>query len=111
MSKADKKAVDSDAKTMLYRAPGPHEIHGGRFDYTIVHDDDVEAALADGWYLTTPEAKAAHEEALAEEAEKRAGSKPRRAELEQKATELGIPFSSKVSDKKLAAEIAAKVAE
>lgn len=99
--------------TMLYKAPGPHQIHGGRFDYKIVPDDQIEAALADGWHRTTPEAAAAFEAAEAAKLVASASStnddaKPSRAELEQKATELGIPFSARVSDKKLAAEIAVK---
>lgn len=48
--------------TMLYRCPGPHQIHGGQFDYVIVDDEQIEAKLDEGWHLTTPEAKAAHEE-------------------------------------------------
>lgn len=42
--------------TMLYKWPGPHEIHGDRFDYVIVPDADVAAKLAEGWKLSTPEA-------------------------------------------------------
>jgi topoisomerase IA-like protein len=45
--------------TMLYRAPGPHEIHGGHFDTLVVDADEegvVNAALADGWHPTTPDA-------------------------------------------------------
>lgn len=97
---------------MLYKAPGPHEIHGGRFDYTIVPDEEIEQALVDGWYLTTTEAKAAHEEELASKAAVTSGSiddsKPAtREELEQKAAELGIPYGPKISDKKLRDLIAA----
>lgn len=45
---------------MLYKSPGPHEIHGGHFDYLIVADKEAaDAALANGWYETTGEAKAA----------------------------------------------------
>jgi hypothetical protein len=64
--------------TMLYKAPGPYEIHGGRFDYTIVDDDQIEATLAAGWYLTTTEAKAAHEAALQDAAD---NAPPTRDEL------------------------------
>lgn len=104
--------------TMLYRAPGPHQIHGGDFDYVIVEDDRVEEKLAEGWYLTTTEAREAHEEeqadaaARAEEAQRQRAEngRPTRDELEQKATELGIPFSARVSDKKLAEAILAKLA-
>jgi hypothetical protein len=44
--------------TMLYKSPGPHDIHGGKFDYVIVDEEGVDAALKDGWSLTTPEALA-----------------------------------------------------
>jgi hypothetical protein len=109
--------------TMLYKCPGPHDIHGGHFDYTIVEDDQVEAAQADGWKLTTPEAKQAHLDRLAaQEAERRAqeeaaqaaadaASMPTRAELEQKATELGLKFDGRTSDKKLRDLIAATLEE
>lgn len=60
--------------TMVYKAPGPHPIHGGFFDYKIIDADDgdeVEAAQAEGWFFTTPEAyeaeKAAREAKLAAE--------------------------------------------
>lgn len=49
--------------TMLYKHPGLHDIHGGKFDYLIVNDEDIEAAINDGWALTTDEAKALTEEA------------------------------------------------
>jgi len=101
--------------TMLYKFPGPHEIHGGLYDYTIVEEDQIEAALADGWSLTTPEAKQAHQdrldaaqaerERLADEAAAKAmddaNAPPTRAELEQMATSLGLPFSGRTSDRKL----------
>lgn len=107
--------------TMLYKSPGPHEIHGGKFDYTIVEDDQIEAAKADGWHLTTPEAKQAYDDDQAGEAAARAqaveveaakaladGTKPpTREELEQVATKLGIAFSPRTSDKKLRAQVEA----
>lgn len=67
--------------TMLYKAPGPHEIHGGHFDTLIVDADEdgaLEAAVADGWHLTTPAALGALEEV------KKAPSKAR-AKAEAKA--------------------------
>ena len=42
---------------MLYKSPGPHKFHGGDFDYIIVEEADVDACLAEGWWLTTPAAK------------------------------------------------------
>ncbi len=51
---------------MLYAHPGPHEIHGDKFDYIIVDEDQVDEAVEKGWCLTTPEAiekaKAARED-------------------------------------------------
>lgn len=111
--------------TMLYKYPGAHEIHGGKFDYLVVDHEDgddepITAALADGWTLTTPEAKAAHFARLESEAAQRERAQeskaaerladekpPSRDELEQMATSLGLPFSARVSDKKLGSMIAA----
>lgn len=84
--------------TMLYRYPGPHAIHGDQFDYIIVEDSKVEETLKQGWYLTTPEAKEGVDRL-----------EPSRAELEQKATELGIKVDGRWSDKKLGELIAAKL--
>jgi len=91
---------------MVYRHPGPHKIHGNLFDYKIVEGElregedasDLDKALADGWYLTTPEAL----ESVLDDPEN-----PTREELEAKATELGLKFTSRTSDKKLASEIEA----
>jgi hypothetical protein len=50
--------------TMLYKAPGLEPIHGYFLATTIVDADEegaVEAALAEGWFLTTPEAVEAYE--------------------------------------------------
>lgn len=110
--------------TMLYKYPGSLEIHGGHFDYQIVDADEdgaIEKAKADGWHLTTPEAKAAYEAAQAKaaadreaEAERLANlalndetKPPTRAELEQMAESLGLPFDGRTTDKKLAKLIAA----
>lgn len=99
--------------TMLYKCPGPHEIHGGHFDYTIIDADEegaVEAAKADGWFETTTEAKEAADIAKAKR-EAELNAPPTRAELEAKATELGLKFNDKTSDKKLADLIAATIEE
>lgn len=99
--------------TMLYKCPGPHEIHGGHFDYTIVDADEegaIDAAKADGWFETTDEAKAAADEAKAKR-EAELNAPPTRAELEAKANELGIKFNDKTSDKKLSDLIAASLEE
>jgi hypothetical protein len=106
---------------MVYQAGGSEEIHGGRFATNIVNDqDELDAALAGGWHLTTTEAKAAAEKpadggatgtgaGAAADDEKDDNAPPTRAELEAKATELGIEFSPNIGDKKLAERITAKL--
>lgn len=96
---------------MLYRQPGAEELHGGRFATRIVDSEAEEAAALDeGWHLTTPEARAAREDELNPKtptAPADDSAAPTRAELEQKATELGIKFDGRTSDKKLRDLIAA----
>jgi hypothetical protein len=115
--------TNPDFPLMLYRAPGTQEIHGGRFDTLVVADEgERDAALADGWHLTTPDAKAAADAAALKATEEAAAAtaaaaqavalgfssdKPTREELEKRATELKIEFSARVSDKKLLALITA----
>lgn len=111
---------------MLYRAPGDLRIDGSTFSTHIVADaDEQAAALADGWSLTSPDAlaaKKAREDAAAAAVEQAAESvaaqalsddtrPPSREELEQMATTLGLPFSARVSDKKLAALVKAASAQ
>ena len=86
---------------MVYKAGGPEEIHGGQFSTLIVGDAGaLEAALADGWHETTVLAAAP--------VDPDEGA-PTRAELEQKAGELGIKVDGRWSDKRLSAEIDAKL--
>jgi hypothetical protein len=92
----------SNSTTMLYKAPGPHEIHGGNFDYTIVEDDQIDAALAAGWYLTTTEAKAAHQAALQDAAD---NAPPTRDELKRKADELGLQYPGNIPTERLGAMV------
>lgn len=84
--------------TMLYKHPGKHEIHGDKFDYIIVDEEDIESAIADGWFRTTDEAKSFDSKLL-------------RIDLERKAFELGIKFDGRTSDKKLENLIAAEMGE
>lgn len=42
---------------MLYKYPGKHPIHGDFFDYLVCHQNEMDRHLADGWFLTTAEAK------------------------------------------------------
>ena len=112
------------SQTMLYKAPGPHEIHGGQFDYTVIDDEAIHDALADGWSLTTGEAADALAARLADEAATREAvteaevakaladdtKPPTREELEEAATRLGLPFGPRVSDRKLLAMVNAATA-
>jgi len=98
---------------MIYRAGGTEEIHGGRFSTLIVHDDEeLAAALADGWHVSTCEARDAGQAAAPAPtvaAVPADDAPPTRAELESKATELGIEFSPRIGDAKLAERIAEKL--
>lgn len=91
--------------TMLYRHPGPHKQDGISFEYVVVLDEEIEPHLKDGWALSSAEAKVKFD--AAQEAQDSAP--PTRAELEEKAKELGLKFDGRTTDKKLAAMIAEKV--
>lgn len=101
---------------MLFKAPGPEQIHGGNFSTVIANNQEqYDTFKAEGWHDSTPEAKQAFESAQAEQAR---GNEPAddnapatREELEQKATELGISFSARTSDRKLRDLISATLEE
>lgn len=107
----------NDFPRMVYRTGGNEEIHGGRFATLIVNDqDELDAALADGWHLTTCEAKAAAEKPATAPAS--AGpvipddnAPPTRDELKQKAAELGLTFAGNISTEKLTALVDAALAD
>jgi len=91
--------------TMIYKAPGPHEIHGGHFDYRIVDADEegeLEQAMDEGWHLTTTAAKKA--------ADGEDDAPPTRNELVAKAKDMGLSFGPNTSSKKLGEMIAATLA-
>lgn len=86
--------------TIVYQTPGMHHCAGGTYSYRGIADgEQLESALADGWFLTLPEAIAGEHEAPVD------NSAPAREELEAKATELGIKFDGRTSDKSLAEKI------
>lgn len=92
----------SDFPRMIYQVGDQAEIHGGSFNYEIVQDQDaLDVMLANGWYLTTCEAKAAAEPKPVESAE----TPLSREEIEAKATALGVAFDGRTSDAKLLAKI------
>lgn len=80
-------------KTMLYKHPGPHKIHGNKFDYIVT--EDIEEALKDGWFLTTPKALEAAEP------ESKSDAAPTRDEIKQKADELGIEYPKNIKTPRL----------
>ncbi len=90
--------------TLLYRCPGPHSRPGGTYALLPVADAQ---ALADaeqaGWCRTLPEAIAGKPTQKVEPAD---DVPPTRAELEQKAAELGVKTDGRWSDARLSAEIA-----
>lgn len=109
----------NDFPRMVYQAGGTEEIHGGKFATHIVNDqDELDAALAGGWHLTTTEAKAAAEKpadvgaagAGAADDDKDDDAPPTRDELKTKATELGLTFPGNVSNAKLTEMINAALA-
>jgi hypothetical protein len=106
--------------TALYKFPGSLDIHGGKFDFLAVPDEEVEARLAEGWSLTTPDAKALHqakldaegaaakaaadEQALADAEALVADNAPAtKAELQAHLTSLGISFDGRAGIKALTA--------
>lgn len=87
--------------TLVYRCPGEHQRHGGTYKFKQVQDEQqLDAALADGWFETLPEAIDGKPPVAAAPTAVEDPS-PNRAELEQKANELEIKFDGRTSDKKL----------
>lgn len=88
---------------------------GGPATHLLVQDEDqLEAALADDWFLTVPEAIRGVADVKPVEVDQADESNdntraPTRAEMEAKATELGIKFDGRTSDKKLLELITTKL--
>lgn len=80
-------------KTMLYKHPGPHKIHGNKFDYIVT--EDIEQALDDGWFLTTPEALEGAEPKPVPEAISD------RDLMKMKAADLGIEYPKNIQTARL----------
>lgn len=89
---------------MVYKAPGKHLGAGGSYDFVGVENaEELKAKLKDGWFLSLPEAINFKKVApVAEDKESDDTAPPTRQELEEKATELGIKFDGRFSDKKIA---------
>ena len=82
--------------TIVYRCPGDHHRAGGTYGFLGVSDSaGLVLALSSGWFLTLPEA------IEGKSAEPADDSPPTRAELEVKASELGLKFDGRTSDRRL----------
>jgi hypothetical protein len=93
-----------DYPRMLYRVGGPVALQDGDYDTLIVADEDADdAARADGWYETPAAARETGEKVRGDAPPDDAP--PTRAELEEKARELGIKFDGRWGDRRLAAAI------
>jgi hypothetical protein len=83
---------------MVYRTPGPYSRQGGTYDTMGVSSRAAhDAALANGWFNTLPEAIAGKTSLV----EVKENAPPTREELEQKARELGVKFSKNTKDEQL----------
>jgi len=89
---------------MVYKVPGKHVRPYGTYDFAGVNNaEELEAKLKEGWFSSLQEAIDSKETApVAEAKESDDIAPPTRQELEEKATELGIKFDGRFSDKKIA---------
>lgn len=98
--------------TILYKCPGEHQRPGGTYSYRAAIDEESRAALiSKGWSDTLPEAIEAAKPkpvVIAPVVEEPPpppppddNLPPTRAEMEEKAKELGITFDGRTSDAKL----------
>ena len=86
---------------MAYKVPGKHVRPHGTYDFTGVNNaEELQAKLKDGWFSSLTEAIDSEDKEVITEEDDTAP--PTRQELEEKATELGIKFDGRFSDKKIA---------
>jgi hypothetical protein len=83
--------------TIVYKCPGNHQRTGGTYDLLGINDSSgLSVALSEGWFLTLPEAIEGKPADPSEDAP------PTRAELESKASEFGLKFDGRTTDRRLA---------
>ena len=100
---------------MVYKCPGPLQRAGGTYAQKCVDDaESFDAAIGEGWYadmLTAISPPVLEPVKPAEAIIPDDNAPPTRAELEQKATELGLKFDGRTSDVKLGKMIADHVVD
>lgn len=86
----------------VYKSPGRMgRIRKKTYDWSPVqNEEELAAKLAQGWYATRDEAFAP-KQLTPKQPEVKEDAPPTRAELEQKARELGLKFDGRTSDRKL----------
>ena len=88
---------------MVYKVPGKHLGAGGSYDFAGVNNaEELDAKLKDGWFSSLAEAIEPKKVEPVVDAKEDDIAPPSRQELEEKATELGIKFDGRFSDKKIA---------
>lgn len=105
----------TDFPTILYRCPGKWLANGFTFATRPANnEEEYAAALADGWWPTVPEAEKAFRNPAPVAAPPSPAPVPdvppddapvTRAEIEQKAAELGIPVHHKHKDETILKKI------
>ena len=92
---------------LVYKSTGKYVRPNGTYDFTGVIDaEDLAKKLADGWHLSI-EAAVEAKKPQQKPVEPLSGpvlddnAPPTRQELETKATELGIKFDGRYSDKRI----------
>ena len=87
---------------MVYKVPGKHVRPHGTYDFVGVKNaEELQAKLKDGWFLSFSEAIQPKKVASVVAPTEDDTAPPTRQELEEKATELGIKFDGRYSDKKI----------
>jgi hypothetical protein len=93
---------------LVYRCPGEHfGPNGTTYESTQVHDDSqLNEMISAGWKNSLPSAVEFYLIGDPEESEvDQFDSAPTRAEIEEKATELGIKFDGRTTNRKLIEKI------
>lgn len=102
-----------DFPNLVYKAAGPYARPGGTYAYKpVANDEELSAAMADGWFCSLAEAVAykdlpTYSVAKVDEVIPAIDAPPTRQEMEAKAKELGIKFDGRTTDKVLLSKIEA----